>query len=471
MSDESFMSLAEASAALRRKQVSSVELTRSCLSRAVAINPRVNCYLAIEAEDALASAHSADAMLARGESRSILHGVPMAHKDMFYRKGKTCTAGSRIRRDFIARYDSTLSRRLESQGAVWFGRLNMSEFAANPAGHNVHYGHCRNPWDFESIAGGSSSGSAAAVSARSTFGSIGSDTGGSIRVPAAACGVVGLKPTYGLVSRYGIVPRSWSLDTVGPLARTVEDCAILLSAIAGRDPLDPTTADLPVPDYHAGLSTPGSLRVGVPSSFFFDDVDPSIRQLLDAALAVLQALGHQVVEVSIPDMERLFTISDAVSKAEVATAHGQWMRERPQDYSLFVHSRSEAGFHIPATAYLSALTLRAPLLAEFVSHAFGKADLLFAPVLPMQVPKLAETEVGEPADVQRVIYALTRCTKPINFLGLPALSVPCGFSGNGMPTAFQLIGRPFSEGTLLRLGHHYQGATDWHLRRPAGSGP
>ena len=216
-------SLTQAAQQLRARQVSSVELTRACLARAKAVNPRLNCFLSVEADEALSAAHRADEELARGEPRGPLHGVPLAHKDMFYRAGKVCTGGSKIRRDFVPTINSTVAKRLEGAGAVWLGNLNMSGFAANPAGHNVHYGHCCNPWDPESITGGSSSGSGAAVAARACFGAMGSDTGGSVRLPAAICGVVGLKPTYGLISRYGAVPRAWSLDAIGPLARTAAD--------------------------------------------------------------------------------------------------------------------------------------------------------------------------------------------------------------------------------------------------------
>jgi aspartyl-tRNA(Asn)/glutamyl-tRNA(Gln) amidotransferase subunit A len=387
---------------------------------------------------------------------------------MFYRAGKVTTGGSKIRRSFVAGFDSAIAKRLEAAGAVWLGNLNMSEFAANPAGHNFHHGHCRNPWDPQRITGGSSSGSASAVAARACFGSIGSDTGGSIRVPAAICGVSGLKPTYGRVSRHGALPRSWSLDAIGPLARTVEDCALLMSTIAGRDALDPTSVDLPVPDYAALLRAPlRAMRVGLPRNFFFEGVEASVQARLDEALKVLTALGAKIVEVDVPEQERLFTISDAVVKSEAATMHGRWLRECPQDYSLFMRSRIEAGLHVPATRYLEALALRGRILADFVKQVFAKADVLFAPVLPIEVPRIAETEAGTPADVQRVIVALTRCTRNVNFLGLPGLSVPCGFSANGMPAAFQLIGRPFAEARLLRLGHAYQGATEWHTRAPA----
>ncbi len=460
--------LAEVAQALRTRAVSSVELTRACLARAQAVNPLLNCFLDIETQSALADAVEADAEIANGRWRGPLHGVPLAHKDMFYRRGRRCTGGALIRRDFVARFDSTVAERLAAAGAVWLGSLNMSEFAANPAGHNEHYGHCRNPWNRDCITGGSSSGSAAAVAARACFGAVGSDTGGSVRLPAALCGVVGLKPTYGLISRYGALPRSWSLDTIGPLARTVEDCALITAALAGRDVRDPTTAVLPVPDYRAALAHGvGGLRIAVPRNFFFDDVDASVRARLDAALQTLLDLGAQRVDVDVPDQSRLFTISDAVGKSEAAAMHARWIRERPQDYSLFVRSRMEAGFHVPATTYLQALALRGRLLAQFVDSVFARADILFAPVVACEVPALAQTEVGSPADVQRVILRLTRCTRTLNFLGLPGLSVPCGFSDNAMPVGMQLIGRPFAEATLLRAAHAYQRRTDWHLRAPA----
>jgi aspartyl-tRNA(Asn)/glutamyl-tRNA(Gln) amidotransferase subunit A len=241
-----------------------------------------------------------------------------------------------------------------------------------------------------------------------------------------------------------------------------------MSTIAGRDALDPTSVDLPVPDYAALLRAPlRAMRVGLPRNFFFEGVEASVQARLDEALKVLTALGAKIVEVDVPEQERLFTISDAVVKSEAATMHGRWLRECPQDYSLFMRSRIEAGLHVPATRYLEALALRGRILADFVKQVFAKADVLFAPVLPIEVPRIAETEAGTPADVQRVIVALTRCTRNVNFLGLPGLSVPCGFSANGMPAAFQLIGRPFAEARLLRLGHAYQGATEWHTRAPA----
>jgi aspartyl-tRNA(Asn)/glutamyl-tRNA(Gln) amidotransferase subunit A len=460
--------LLEAAAALRAGRVSSVELTRACLERAAAINPALDCFLRIEADDALAAAREADVEIAAGRWRGPLHGVPLAHKDMFYRNGKPCTGGSLIRRDFIATFDSAVARRLQAAGAIWIGSLNMSEFAANPAGHNVHFGHCRNPWDRDSITGGSSSGSAASVAARACFGSVGSDTGGSVRLPAGLCGVVGLKPTYGRVSRHGALPRVWSLDTVGPLTRTVEDSAAMMSVLAGRDPLDPTTADLPVPDYAALLGGGiRGLRLGLPRAFYLEGLDPSVRARLDEALSMLRDLGAVTVEVELPDQQHLFTISDAVAKVEAATMHGRWMRERPGDYSLFMRSRIESGFHVPGTRYLEGLALRGRLLQQFVEAAFTDADLLFMPVLPIQVPKIAATEVGSPADVQRVIVQLTCCTRNMNFLGLPGLAVPCGFTANGMPASFQLVGRPFSEATLLRAGHAYQQRTHWHRQAPS----
>jgi aspartyl-tRNA(Asn)/glutamyl-tRNA(Gln) amidotransferase subunit A len=252
----------------------------------------------------------------------------------------------------------------------------------------------------------------------------------------------------------------------------VEDCALLTAAIAGRDPFDPTSADLPVSDYRAALNGQiAGLRLGMPSNFFFEDLDDSVRSRLNAASDLLFRLGLKRIPVVVPNQERLFTISDAVVKSEAATMHGRWLRERPEDYSFFLRSRIEAGFHIPATRYLEAIALRGRILADFIRHVFQEADVLFAPVVSLQVPKLADTEVGTPADVQRVIVRLTRCTRNISYLGLPALSVPCGFTANGMPTSFQLIGRPFAEATLFQVGHAYQSATDWHARAPTGTIP
>jgi aspartyl-tRNA(Asn)/glutamyl-tRNA(Gln) amidotransferase subunit A len=343
----------------------------------------------------------------------------------------------------------------------------MSEFAANPTGHNVHFGDCRNPWNVAHITGGSSSGPAAAVAARTCYAALGSDTGGSVRVPAAMCGVSGMKPTYGRISRANILPRAWSVDTVGVLARSAEDCAIVTGVVAGHDPLDPTTSNVPVPDYRAALAGPiEGIKVGVPADPVFSAIDADVGSALHQSLSAISALGAKIVEVSLPDFLTFAVVSDAITKCEAAVLHRRWLRSRIEDYSLFVRSRLEAGFHIPAALYLQGLANRGRVLSDFVRRVFDVVDVIHLPVLPMGVPTLAETDINSAQDVPSLIAKITSFTRPINYLGLPSLSVPCGFALNGLPIAFQLVGRPYSESLLFRLAHAYQRTVDWHLRTP-----
>lgn len=467
MNELTQLSLVEAASAVRRKKVSSVELTRACLAQAKHVQPKLNCFIAIEEEDALRAARKADQDLKRSARVGPLHGVPLAHKDMYYRAGKVSTCGSKILKDYRPTITATVVERLAQAGAIWLGNLNMAEFAANPTGHNDHWGHCRNPWNPDHMTGGSSSGSGSAVGARACYGSLGSDTGGSIRLPAAACGVVGLKSTHGLVSRYGVMPRSWSQDTVGPLTRTVQDCARMTRIIAGADPRDSTCSTLPVPNYEKELDRRiKGLRIGVPANHYYDDVTEDVRRCMETSLAVLSSLGARVIEIPVPDPGRIFLLSNTVSIAEAAVIHGKWMRERPEDYSLYVRTRIEPGFHVPAPTYLEALNLRTRYLEEFLASVYSKVDIVHMPVMGMPAPTIAETEPKAAGDVSGIVTRLTRNTRPTNYLGLPALSVPAGFAPNGLPLAFQLMGRPFSEALLFRVGHLYQRETDWHTRVP-----
>jgi aspartyl-tRNA(Asn)/glutamyl-tRNA(Gln) amidotransferase subunit A len=461
------LTLCELSAAISRREISSLEATKASLAAIENAQPRLNCFISIERQDALAAATRADSEMAAGRRRGPLHGVPMAHKDMFYRSGKVVTCGAKIRRDFVADTTATVHERLDAAGAVCLGGLNMSEFAVGPTGHNDHFGHCRNPWNAEHITGGSSSGSGAAVAARLAYGSLGSDTGGSIRLPAAMCGVTGLKPTYGLISRYGIMPRCWSLDVVGPLARTARDCAVITACVAGHDPRDSTSAVHAVPDYEAQLG--GDLRgfrIGIPTNPIFAATDPEVQAALTQAITVLASLGAEVVEVDLPDPALIYTLTNVVNKSEAATIHARWLRERPHDYSLSVRTRIEAGFHIPATQYLDAIRTQGRLLSDFVAKVFQQVDVVHMPVLGIPVPTISETEVHYSAGIPELIERITRYTRWVSYLGLPALSVPGGFSSNGLPVGFQLLGRPFSEATLFRVAHVYQQETGWHLRAP-----
>jgi aspartyl-tRNA(Asn)/glutamyl-tRNA(Gln) amidotransferase subunit A len=462
------MSLVEVAEAIRRKKLSAVEVARACLDRIDEVQPKVNCYISVERSAVLRAARKADEETASRRKLGVLHGVPLAHKDMYYRKGRISTGGSKILREYKASVTSTVVARLEAAGALWLGGLNMAEFAANPTGHNIHYGNCRNPWNTDHITGGSSSGSGAAVAARTCFASLGSDTGGSVRLPAAVNGVIGLKPTYGLISRHGIIPRSWSHDTVGPLTRTARDCARITRVIAGSDPNDPTSTREPIPDYERGIDAGiKGLKIGVPREHYYDDVTADVRRAMDASLAVLRSLGARIVPIDVPDPKPLFAVSSLISKCEAAAIHARWMRERPQDYSMVVFSRVEDGFHVPAVSYIEALNLRPHFVEEFVRSVYAKCDVFHCPVMTLPVPTIAQTDPDAPGEVPQMIERITRNTRPFNHLGTPALSVPAGFTDNGLPTAFQLVGRPYTEALLFRTAHAYQSATDWHERVPA----
>ena len=464
--EPALMSLVAVAKAIATKEASSREVTQSCLKRIAEWQPRLNAFMAIEAEAALAAADAADAALARGNARGALHGVPLAHKDMYYDAGKVVTCGSLIRRDFVATTTSTALQRLKDAGTVRLGSLQMVEFAYGPTGHNVHYGAVRNPWNVDHITGGSSSGSGSAVAARLTFAALGSDTGGSIRMPAHFCGVTGLKTTVGRVSRAGAMPLSQSLDTVGPLAQSVEDCALLLGLMAGADPEDPTASTLPVPDYMA--ATRGSLKglkIGVPTAFYVDDLDPEVARVLDETMATLKKEGAEIVKVELPDQRQLTAACQLVLATEAAALHKRWMIERPQDYGAQVLMRLQNGLAIPGVSYLEAMRWRGPALAAYMAAVTG-TDAVLVPVAPVPAPTIAESDVGNSPNAEAVIQRLTRFTRPVNYLGLPSLSIPTGFTRSGLPVGMQLIGRSFDEAMLLRIGAAFQRATDYHQRVP-----
>ena len=464
--EPALMSLTSVAQAIAGKRVSSREATQSCLHRIAQWQPRLNAFMALEAEQALKAADEADAALAKGNARGVLHGVPLAHKDMYYEAGKVVTCGSLIRRDFVATTTSTALQRLKDAGTVRLGTLQMAEFAYGPTGHNAHFGPVHNPWARDHITGGSSSGSGSAVAARLTFAALGSDTGGSIRMPAHFCGVTGLKTTYGRISRAGAMPLSQSLDTVGPLARSAEDCALLLGLMAGPDPLDPTALDMPLPDYVAATrQSIKGLRIGVPTAFYVDDLDADVAKILDAAMAVLKGEGASIVPVELPDQRQLTAACQLVLAVEAAAFHKRWMIERPQDYGPQVLMRLQNGLAIPGVTYLEAMRWRGPALSAHNAAVSG-VDAVIAPVAPVAAPTIAESDVGNSPDAESVIQRLTRFTRPINYLGLPSLSIPSGFTSGGLPVGMQLIGRSFDEAMLLRIGAAFQRATDFHDRAP-----
>ena len=422
--------------------------------------------MAVEAEQALQAADEADAAMAKGNAKGVLHGVPLAHKDMYYEAGKVVTCGSKIRRDFVATTTATALQRIKDAGTIRLGSLQMAEFAYGPTGHNAHFGAVHNPWNVDHITGGSSSGSGSAVAARLTFAALGSDTGGSVRMPAHFCGVTGLKTTVGRVSRAGAMPLSQSLDTVGPLARSAEDCALLTGLMAGADPEDPTAASLPVPDYMAATKDSlKGIRIGVPTAFYVDDLDAEVARVLDETIATLQREGAEVVKVELPDQRQLSSASQLVLAVEAAAFHKRWMIERLEDYGPQVRMRLENGLAVPAVTYLEAMRWRGPALSAH-NEAVAGVDAVIAPASPIPAPTIAESDVGGGPGAEAVIQRLTRFTRPVNYLGVPSLSIPSGFTRNGLPVGTQLIGRSFDEATLLRIGAAFQRATDFHDRVP-----
>ena len=455
------LSLAEVAAAIRRGEVTSVAVTEAAIARAQAAQGETNAFVEIMADRALAQAARLDAERNAGTLRGPLHGVPLAHKDCFERDGAAMGVGSKLLANApVSTGTATALLRLEAAGAIDLGRLNMNEFVAGPTGQNPHLGDCRNAWDASRISGGSSSGSGSAVASGAVFGALGSDTGGSIRLPAAMQGLFGLKPTYGRVSRAGCFPRAHSLDCVGPMTRTALDAALMLCALAGADPRDPTSLDAPVPDYAARIATAadGSRLVAIEDA---GAMEPDIAARIDDLLRVAADLFGDVPRRAFPRFRDIDALGDVLSKVEASTLHGHWMATRGQDYSTAVHSRTEPGLHIPAQRYLEALALRGRMLEEFLATVMRDADALICPAIPIATPTRAEADMEGAGRVFPVVAALTRLTRPFSYLGLPVLTVPIGLDRNGMPVGAQLVGRPFGEARLLSLGARLADALGW----------
>jgi len=461
------LSLAEAGEAVASGRVSSVELTRAALEALERYGGPLNAVAALDGDRALDEARRRDEERSRGAVRGPLHGVPMAHKDMFYRRGRECASGSRIRRGFVPEVTATVLERLDAAGAVDLGRLNMVEFALGVTGHNAITGHPRNPWHRDHITGGSSSGPVATVAARLNFASLGSDTGGSIRVPATCTGLVGLKPTYGRVSRYGCLPLSHSLDHIGPLTRTARDTALILDAIAGHDPRDATTSTRPAGGLAAKLERDlTGLRVAVAEPPFEVGMAPEVQTSLESGIAALRGLGLTVRARPLPAFKGMNELRRAVLVAEVAARHRPWIARQPEAYNPQTRARMAGGFAIDAVTYLRALTQRSASLKAFVEEVFAEADLLVLPAIPHPVPRIAETDLGASPGFARVVNELGHFIFPFNYLGLPAMAVPVAPTPDGLPMAMQIVARPFAEATLLAVAHQLDRATGYSLRRP-----
>ncbi len=455
-----WLSIADAARLIERRELSPVDLVDDCLARMEALDGRLNAFITVLADEARVAAREAADEIASGAYRGPLHGIPVALKDIFAVAGAPMTAGSKIFPGVVSAEDSEVTRRLREAGAIVLGTLNLHEIALGATGVNPHTGSARNPWNTDRITGGSSSGAAAAVAAGLCFAAIGTDTGCSIRIPAALCGITGLKPTFGRVSRRGLLPLSWSLDHAGPLTRTVEDAAIVLRAIAGHDAGDPASSRAAVPDYGATLADGvRGLRIGVPDRYFGDGLAADVEAAFRAALRQLEDLGAEVREFSPPHTDEMPGAIAAIMLPEAFAVHQSAMRERPGDIGEDVRYRLELGAAYPAVEYIQALRFRELLVEAWREDVFGEIDVVATASSIIAAPPIDQSDLS-------TTFSLIRNANPFNLLGTPAISLPCGFTGDGLPIGLQLVGRWFDEATVLCAAHAYESATDWHARRP-----
>ena len=459
-----FLSIAVAANLLRRKQLSPVELVDAALERIIQLNPALNAFITITGDRARREARAAEREIARGRWKGPLHGIPISLKDNIWTRGVRTTAGSKILANFIPDEDSFVAAQLARAGAILLGKTSLHEFAYGVSSNNPHFGPVRNPWDPARIPGGSSGGSAAAVATGMCFGSIGTDTGGSIRIPSSLCGVLGLKPTFGLVCVEGIVPLCLSLDHAGPITRSAADACILLEAIAGEYP-----KSAPRPDHRKlARALPKKFRIGWPEHYFFERVDPEVRRLLEEAARVLRSLGAQIVRVPMPRLAgALLPATNDIALAE-ATAYHQsqgYFPARASDYGEDVRKRLEAGTKVAAVDYLRGREQKREAAQEF-SNAFARVDAILAPATPIAAPSIGQDDVVINSETETVRSALVRMNRPANFTGDPALSITCGFTREGLPAGMQLIGPHWSEARLLAIAAAYESTTEWHARHP-----
>ena len=455
----------DAAALLRTRKASSAELVRACIANIERLDGTLVAFISKTLAQAEAVAVSADADLARGVDRGPFHGIPVALKDLYDARGEVTTAGSKIFAANVAREDSAVTARLRAGGAVLLGKTNLHEWAFGVTNQNPHFGDAKNPWDPTRIPGGSSGGTAIAVATGMCFLSPGSDTGGSIRIPAALCGVAGIKPTFGRISLRGVVPLAWSLDHAGPLARSVRDLAIALQSLAGYDPHDPGSADVPVDDYLSDLEAGvGGLRVLIPTEHFFDDVDPDVDRAVRAAADVFVSLGAAVEERPLPQADLLRETQRRVIASDAAAYHRDHMREHPQDFGPYVLERMQAGESITAPELAQARRTQSQIRAAW-TEVLHEVDLVLTPTTPVPAPPRQDERPAGERDAAAA-RLLTSYTSPFNLTGLPALSIPCGFTRAGLPIGLQLAAGPWREALLLRAARAYEAATEWSARHP-----
>ena len=445
------LSLEDAARLVASKQVSPVELTDATLTRIASLNPALNAFITVTEEQARAAAREAEREIAAGRYRGPLHGIPVAVKDLFATKGVRTTAGSKILRDWVPDYDATVVTKLSEAGAVGLGKLGLHEFAFGTTSDNVHFGAVRNPWNLDHVPGGSSGGSGAATAAGLAFATLGSDTGGSIRIPAAACGCVGLMPTYGRASLYGAVPLSWSLDHPGPLTRTVRDAAIVLRAISGHDPLDLTTDARPVPDWLDGAERgPRGLRIGVPKQYFFDNLAPDIERLVRKALGDLESAGASLREVDWPQLSTYVGPTTAVMFAEASAYHAPHFPARRDDYGAQVAFLLDLGLKTTGVQYVQGYRLMQEVRGGAADAVLDGVDVLAVPTMPVAAPTIESARQQDPA------LRMAAFTGAFDFTGQPAISVPCGLTPDGLPAGIMFAGRRWDEASVVRAGRAYE---------------
>lgn len=463
-----FLSINQMAPLLERRKVSPTEVVNDVLDRIQDLNGRLNAYVYVNSEEVRKNAQKAEHEIMHGRYRGPLHGIPIALKDNILTAGIRTTAGSKILKDFVPTVDASVVRRLRSAGAILIGKTNLSEFAYGATTKNAHFGPTLNPWDTHRTSGGSSGGSAAAVAACMASGSLGTDTGGSIRIPSALCGIVGLKPTFGRVSRYGVVPLATSFDHVGPIARRVADIAIVLRIIAGYDSLDEVSIRKPIPNYSQSLTKRlGHPCLGLPKQYYFEDLDEEVRNAVEIAAQCFQRLGAILHEISIPHVAESSEPSTQAAFAEATSYHqlSGYFPARAEEYGQDVRERLERGAKVLAVDYLKAFEIQKLLKNDF-DEAFASVDAILVPTVPIPAPGTDEKFVEINSHREPVRSALIRLNRPQNVTGLPAITLPCGFTRTGLPIGIQIIGRAFDETTVLRLAHAYEEATQWHYLRP-----
>jgi aspartyl-tRNA(Asn)/glutamyl-tRNA(Gln) amidotransferase subunit A len=469
MDDRTGLTLSEASQLVRSRKMSSVELTHECLSRIERLNPKLNAFITVTADSAVAEARQAEAEVQQDRWRGPLHGIPIALKDLVDTAGVHTTAASGVFKDRVPTEDAEIVRRLKAAGAVLLGKLNLQECAYGGSSAISYFGPVHNPWNLDYSPGGSSGGSAAVVAARLCFAAIGTDTGGSIRQPSAYCGVVGLKPTYGRVSTRGIIPLSWSLDHVGPITRTAMDAALMLGVIAGYDPQDTTSIDADVPDYAATIAdTTSSLRLGIPRAYFYDELHPEIQATMEAALSVLKtitAFEHDVAPLlTDATYSSWMDPYGAIFTAEAYAYHKDYIARNPELYQAPTLKRLRVGADVTTTTYIQSRR-RLDQVRRAIAHAFNSVDLLITPTVRVPPFTIADLQT-DPDTIRAKELAMLHNTRPWNFPGLPTISVPSGFTRTGFPIGMQITGPPGGEATVLRLAHAYEQATEWRKRKP-----